>query len=186
VLLAWCAALWGELIVVAIVARGALRGILGDRAGTLGGASNRRRGARAGCVRGGGACAPRPGRGDELAASAARARRLLALLGAAFGGLVAYGVSFGRHMADSRVRVPFVLAVAAAAPWARRTWRPAPRGQPEAAVRRRGLRRGPRGGGVVRGRVRASALYPAFHLALGALTLGAIALTVAPSSPRHH
>lgn len=101
--------------------------------------------------------------------------RDLATAGALFGGLVAFGTSTGRHFANVGLRAGFVLFVGAGAGavgWqlARRVPKDRPRTLALA--------------GLVVGAVTWTAdvfvlprLYPAFHLALFALTLGAWALT---------
>ncbi len=119
----------------------------------------------------------------RLARGHDRARRgLLAAVAVLFGGATAYGVSFGRHMANLTLRGAFIMAVASSAGVA--TWMLAPR-----AVRwvRRANAGALVGVAAVSGALFWCAdafvlprLYPAFHAALGVLALVAFALAAVP------
>ncbi len=109
---------------------------------------------------------------------AARRARVVAALGAAAGALVGIGVSNGRHLESLAVRVPFVVAVAAAA------------GVVAFVVTRRAPLDRPRAIAAAGALVAAVAwladvfvlprLYPAFHAALFGLVLAGWALVVLP------
>ena len=116
-------------------------------------------------------------RGDRARGEEARARRLVAGIGAALGAAEGYGVSFGRHFASWALRAPFVVIVGLAG--AAAAWILAPRIA-------RASRERPRALAAVAAGIAALGwcadalvlprLYPAFHAALLALTLAAAAL----------
>jgi Sulfatase len=120
-----------------------------------------------------------------VARVAERRRSVVAALAAASGGLTAWGVSSGRHMASVAVRAPFVAVVAATA--AGFTWWAIP-------LLARGSREKPGAVALAGGVASVAAwcadarvlprLYPAFHLALFALTLGSGALVALALRPR--
>jgi arylsulfatase A-like enzyme len=121
--------------------------------------------------------APGLAREVEAAEHDVAKRRLLALVAAGSGALVAYGVSFGRHLASWAVRGPFLAVFAAAG--AAGGWWLLPRLVREARARATRVAQGGAVAAFVAWCLDAWALprlYPAFHEALLAIALAGGAL----------